>query len=171
MNWKRCIKTKKKFANILKVFLFIFFAFLPFLTVTNMIGIDAFLDSFENPDSYVCLKDNGRLAGSNTRTQDYLIIQKISHPDFEIKEKDFIIFYENSGEISCNEVNYISTAGTIRKYYIFDENGILNEPIYEIQVVGKVIDFVDNNIWNSISLKIWETSINNLNLRAILTTD
>jgi hypothetical protein len=43
--------------------------------------------------------------------------------------------------------------------------------IHKSQVVGKIINIIDGNIWNSISIKMWETSINTLNIGAILAED
>ena len=42
---------------------------------------------------------------------------------------------------------------------------------YETSVVGKVVGVIDNNIWNSLSLKTWDMSINNLNIRALFTNN
>lgn len=50
-----------------------------------------------------------------------------------------------------------------------DYNDFGDEPIYENQIIGKVIGNVDNNLWNTISMKIWDISIHNLNVKALFT--
>ena len=50
-------------------------------------GLDIFLDSFENPQFYVCIQDKDNKLETYT-DGDYLIIQKSSHPDFIIKENN-----------------------------------------------------------------------------------
>jgi len=98
---------------------------------------------------------------------DYIIIQKSSHPDFVIKTKDTIIYCKNDEKLACDKVDYISI-NAIKRYYINDDLSSKDQPIYESQIIGKVIRIIDNNIWNSISIKCWESSINSLNLRSIL---
>lgn len=134
-----------------------------------MIGIDTFLDSFENPEYYICLQDKDNSLGLNTKNGEYIIIQKSSHPNFNIKKSDSVIYCKKGGDIACNRIHHINSIGAIKGYYTTKENDVTSQPIYESQIVGKIINVVDGNIWNSISLKIWETSIHNLNLRALLT--
>lgn len=159
---------KKKIKNTIKFFVFISLAYLPFITVTQIIGMDTFLDSFENPKYYICLQDKDNAFGLNTKNEEYLIIQKTSHPKFTVKKSDSIIYCKNNGEITYNKVFNINNIGAIKKYYAIEENDIISQPIYESQIIGKVITVIENNIWNSISIKIWELSIHNLNLRVLL---
>ncbi len=57
----------------------------------------------------------------------------------------------------------------MKRYYIEEQNEELeNNIIFENQILGKIVYIIDDNILNSISIKIWETSINNLNLRSLL---
>jgi hypothetical protein len=123
-----------------------------------------FLDSFENSSNYICIQDKENIFNSNTEG-DYLIIQKTSHPDFNIKKSDSIIYYNRDGNITFTKINQISSIASIKKYHSdFEKNGI-----FEDQILGKIIEIVDENIINSISIKVWETSINKLNIRALIT--
>ena len=61
-------------------------------------------------------------------------------------------------------------AWTDGKYYVvtFDEERD-SAPIYDYQIIGKVVNSFDNNAWNKLSLTIWDSSINNLNAVALFT--
>jgi hypothetical protein len=154
--------------KIILLFILTIIACLPFVYITEIIGLEIFLDSFENSNNYICIKDRNNYLESNTK-EDYLIIQKSSHPEFKIEECDIIIYHNYDGEISFTKVNHISSIAALRRYHI-DEKSIEEENcvIYDNQILGKIIEIVDNNILNSISIKIWETSIHNLNLRSII---
>lgn len=95
-------------------------------------------------------------------------MQKSSHLEFEIKRSDAVIYCKNNGELACDMVEYISI-GAIKTYHMKNNMGITSQPIFESQIIGKVINFIDSNIWNSISIKCWELSINSLNLRCLVT--
>ena len=168
MSCKTSKELKKIVKHAIKLCVFIILASLPFITVTQIIGLDIFLDSFENPEYYLCLQDKGNLFGVNIKNGEYVITQKSSHPEFNIKKSDTIIYSKNDGNIECNKVYCVYNTGAIKRYQTTEENDIINKPIYESQIIGKVINVIDDNIWNSISIKIWETSIQNLNLRALL---
>ena len=141
---------------------------LPFIYITDIIGFELFLDSFENSDNYICIQDKQNNLESNT-FGDYLIIQKAPHPDFKIEKCDLIIYCDNEGDITFSKVNNINSISAIKRYYIEEETNELGKNvIFENQILGKIIEIVDENIINSISVKIWETSIHNLNLRSLL---
>jgi hypothetical protein len=165
---KRWTKTKKKIKNLIKFCIFISLVSLPFITITQILGMEAFLDSFENPSHYICLQDKDNTFGLNTKNEEYLIIQKSSHPEFNIKKSDSIIYCKNNGDIACNKIYNINNIGAIKIYYTTQENDGISQPIYENQIIGKIITTIDSNIWNFISIKIWEVSINNLNSRVLL---
>lgn len=149
----------------LQLTLFILFASLPFISVTNQLGIDAFIDSFEHPKSYMCLKNNNQISGISTENTNYVIIQKKDHPDFNINKDDVIIYCSLNGEISCDEINNIQGVGTFTRYYLKEHKNQEDENIiYHTQIIGKIIKTVDNNIWNELSFKLWDISINNLNV-------
>lgn len=158
---------KKIVKSAIKLCVFLLFASLPFISTTEMLGLDTFLDSFENPDHYLCIQNNGNLFGSKTNTEKYVIIQRSSHPDFKVSENDYIVYIGNDGYLTCNKVYQITSMVTIKRYNIEDFKG-KSSYIFENQVLGKVVDIIDNNIWNLITIKIWDTSIHNLNIRALL---
>ena len=136
---------------------------LPFITLTNIIGIETFLDSFEYPESYVCMKNSDDIQGLKAQDEQYIIIQKTTHPDFQIEKNDEIIYFTIDGEIKYNKILDITGTGLFKKYYIQNEND-QDSTIYETQIVGKIIKNIDNNIWNELSVKLWEISIKYLNL-------
>lgn len=167
MSWKRWKELNKITKNAIKICVFLLITIIPFISATQIIGLETFLDSFENPEYYLCLQDENSLLGSITENGEYVIIQKSAHPNFNVQESDSIIYWSYSGDVTCEKVNYIKSVGAIKKYHVTDE--ITNQPIYEGQILGKVIKVIDGNLWNSIAIKIWETSVHNLNVRALLT--
>lgn len=141
---------------------------LPFIHIIDIIGIELYLDSFENSDNYICIQDRQNSLESNT-FGDFLIIQKAAHPEFKIEKSDLIIYCDNEGDITFTKVNYINSISAMKKYYVEkDTQELEKNVIFENQILGKVIEIVDENVINSISVKIWETSIHNLNIKSIL---
>jgi len=161
---------KKTLKNIIKIGVFIAIANLPFITITQLVGIETFLDSFENTDYYIYVSTNGQTKGTTIDEGDYVIVQKSSHPEFSVEQQDIILYYTNTGEELYQRVEQINCVGTIKRYQVASENNFYTEEtIYENQVIGKVVSIIDNNLWNVISMKIWDMSIHNLNLAALFT--
>jgi hypothetical protein len=145
-----------------KTLIFLSITALPFLILTNAIGIDTFLDSFENPEDYTYLKNNNYLQSAKIKDQNYIIIQKSDHPNFQIQEGDTIMYCTVNGEIACHEIYQIYGIGTLKKYSIQEKN-----IVYGDQIIGKVIKTLDNNIWNELAINIWNLAINDLNIRVL----
>jgi len=161
--------TKKIGKTTIKICAFILVVNLPFITATQLIGVDAFLDSFDNPNSYLYLKGSGNSMEPNIKDGEYLILQKSSHPDFLIDEGDIVLYFKYSGRAACQRVYHITSIGTVNKYHIQgDNNDFADKPIYENQIVGKVVSTIDNNAWNMISMKLWDLAINNLNVKELV---
>jgi len=165
MSLKRWIKNRK-IKTAIKLCLFLTLASLPFISATQIVGLETFLDSFENHDHYLCIQNEGGIFGTKSSNNEYVIVQMSSHPEFAIQKNDHIIYITNDEEIVCAQVYYISSIGEIQRYHVINNENV-GGYILENQVVGKVIKTVDDNIWNSISITIWEISINNLNIRAL----
>jgi hypothetical protein len=159
---------KKTLKLSIKFSLFLVIASIPFVSITQMIGIDTFLDSFENSDYYLCFKDEDGVYATNTNEKDYVIIQESSHPDFSAGKDDYIIYLTKDNELNCNRIYHVTSIGTFKKYHVQD-NSFIGHYVLENQVLGKVIRAVDENIWNSIFISVWEISIHNLNIRALIT--
>ena len=157
---------KKTIITIAKFSLFLTLSILPFISITQLLGIDAFLDSFENPDYYLVLENQGYISGSTIQKNDLVIIQKSTHPTFDIQKNDYIVYFSNNDILNCNKVSSIEILGANKFYSFYDEAD--NNRIYEKQVLGKIINSIDNNIWNSITTKLWDISINKLNLKALI---
>jgi len=155
---------KKEIKQVIKALVFISIAILPFISITNVLGLETFLDSFENPESYICLKDSTNIVGLKTRDENFIILQKTSHPDFELKENDEVIYFEINGEMACSTIHQIHGIGSFKRYYIYNSEEENSNPIFSTQIVGKIIDVVDNNIWNDLSIQLWEVSIEYLNV-------
>ena len=160
---------EKILKNTIKFLIFILLALLPFITITQMIGLDTFLDSFEHPDHYIFLHDPEGISGVDLKETGYVILQKSTHPDFTVSNSDYVIYCDNDLDLVCSQVYHINNLGTIKRYYVEDNNEHNSQTIFEPQIIGKVINVIDDNIWNSISLTIWDISIHNLNVRALLT--
>jgi len=159
----RGVQLNKKIKNIIKFCIFISIAIIPLITVTINLGLNMFLDSFENPQYYLSIENNKLLNGVNANQQ-VLIIQKSSHPEFYVENNDEIIYFTKNREILCSKVYEINSINTKNKFYKVNYNNPNSEIICENQILGKIIKIMDNNIWNLISIKVWDISIHNLNL-------
>jgi hypothetical protein len=166
MTFKRWID-KKILTLAIKFCLFLLIVSIPFISISQMIGIDTFLDSFENSEYYLCLQDDNGLYAINKHEKDYVIIQQSKHPHFSAEKNDYIIYFTNDNELTCRRVYHISCIGTNKRYHTQDKESI-GHHVLENQVLGKIIKVVDDNILNSISISIWEISINNLNIRDLI---
>ncbi len=153
--------------DIIKLFAFIFIANLPFISIVNLVGMDTFLDSFENPTYYQYIK-NDKIEIKNS-LEGYVFLQKQTHPDFTVTPGDLILYVKDEGGLACQKIYYESYENSLKKYYsiYLDENHL--NMIGEEQIVGKVLKSFDNNPISSLSLKIWDASVNNLNVAALFT--
>jgi hypothetical protein len=157
---------KEKLIFIAKFSFFLIIFTLPFISITQVLGLDTFLDSFENPDDYLILEKPGYIYGSKLEKNNFIIIQKSSHPYFDIQENDYIIYFSNNDYLNCNKVSSFEEIGRKKFYCIYDEKN--TNQIYEKQVIGKVVNFIEDNIWNYATIKLWETSIKNLNINDLI---
>jgi signal peptidase I len=163
-------KMKKNVKNAIKICIFLIIANLPFITATQLIGMDTFLDSFENPNYYHCIQGSGISMEPNINDGNYILLQKSSHPKFQVTEGDIILYLKDNGESVCHRVYQINSIGPIKKYHtIGDNNKLADRPIYESQINGKVVNVIDNNLWNIISMEIWDASIHNFNVNYLFT--
>ncbi len=158
---------KKQWKNTIKLIIVLSILFLPFIYITELISIEAFLDSFENPKHYMCIQSDRLISGVKSDDNNLIIIQKSSHPNFIVNEKDYIIYITDDGFIKYNKIDYIKLVGSQAIYYTKNNEKHQNLPIFKGQIFGKVIKTIDDNILNTITIKIWEASINNLNIRAL----
>lgn len=154
-------KIQKHVGNIL---VFVIIANLPFLTVTSLIGIDTFIDSFHHPESYLILKNErseipGLYAG-------YIILEKPTNQDYHIKQGDVILYYSLDNELQQQIVSMQNYEQGINTYYTILEDR-LDGPIYDQQIIGKIKGNLDENIWNALCVQIWDLSIDKLNLVAL----
>lgn len=156
--------------NVFNLCVFISLVNLPFITVTQLISTDTFLDSFENPDFYLYLQSGGYSMEPDIKEEDYILLQKSSHPDFNIRDGDVIIYCKDDGEIVCNKICNINCISSVKRYHITDDNGNLTDKhIYGSQIIGKIVSVVNTNLWDVISMKIWDMTIHNFNVRALFT--
>jgi len=166
-------EVKTKVRGILKqcshFTLFLTICLLPFITITQYIGIDAFIDSFEHAESYDYIKNPHCTAISREEDSHYVFIQCSSHPTFQLKPGDRILFYGKQG-IEASTVETIQQEPILKIYTTatFTTN---QDFLYEYDVIGKIIGSFDDNLWNSLSITLWETSISTLNVHAMLSRD
>lgn len=162
-------KMKETIKKILKMCIFISLVNLPFITSAQILSVDTFFDSFEKPEFYICFENKNNQIQSATQQGDYIIIQKATHPDFTVNKNDNIIYARVGGELVCSRVHHTIQIGSIKKYYTVDENNqISKNPVYDVQIAGKIVKTVNGNIWNSISIKVWDLSIHELNINALM---
>lgn len=162
--WKKLKLIKRK--TLILIFV-ILLSCLPFIYITELISLDLFLDSFENSQNYVLIQDKKNEFESYTNG-DFLIIQKPTHPDFKIEESDYIIFCDYEGDISYSKVSQINSIASVKRYYVESNKTQGKGVLFQNQILGKIVEIIDDNILNSISVKIWDISIHNLNLRSVL---
>jgi hypothetical protein len=159
---------KKVMKRVVKFITFIIIANLPFLTITQLLGIDTFIDSFNHPNSYQYMKnDKLRFADS---TGGYLIVQKPTYQDYSIAKGDTILYRTTKDTLRYRVVDQINIQQGALTYYTYaiDED-YLDGPIYDQQIIGIIKGRIDDNFWNVFSLQIWELSIHNLNAAALFT--
>ena len=132
-------------------------------------GLDIFIDSFEHPSAYQFIQISQLNIQTPLLKENYVILQKASHPTFSPQKNDIIIYYDGNGNLNCNKIYETNTEQYHTKYYLIDENNnVNNQPILENQIMFKVINNVNDNILTGLSVKTWDLSINNLNLNAII---
>ncbi|MEF8878889.1 MAG: hypothetical protein V5A64_00680 [Candidatus Thermoplasmatota archaeon] len=163
MDGKSLTKKQKK---AIQTAIFFIIITLPFLNITQTLSIDTFIDSFENPEEYICLH-NTNLIKSTKEKENYLIIEKATNSNFQIKKHDQIIYLKDSGEIACSRVLHASKINNVKRYYITNDQKTQIQTVYRSQIVGKIIKNMDDNLWNTISINIWDISIHNLNINKI----
>ncbi len=131
--------------------------------------MDVFLDSFENTEHYLYFQDDGDIRSIDIANDEYVIIQKSTHPTFDLQENDLVIYYNENGETACQRLAYITAIGPLLKYHLADhattESGSV---IYDSQVIGKVVTTVENTLLNTFCLQIWDIAISQLNIHTLL---
>ena len=150
---KRCVNTREWIKKSIKFFLTILIISIPFIHSTQILGVNTFLDSFEKSSEYILVENN----------EEYLVIQKTKNQNCIIDKNDKILYFDEKGELAFNQVKNIHAIGNIKRYYTYNEK-YNNMPIYESQILGKVIKEIDNNILNFISVNFWDIAIHNLNI-------
>ena len=143
--------------------LFIIVANLPFLTMVHLMGMDLFLASFHHPEMYQYLKvQNGT---DQIIPEGYLLIEKPISRGFLIHNGDTILYRTGEGAVRCEAVLSVELRqGTTAYYTSTPARDDIKEPIYDTQVLGKVSTTVDDNLWNVLCLRLWDYSIQHLNV-------
>jgi hypothetical protein len=161
---------KKVIKGVEKFCAFVIIANLPFLTITQLLGIDTFIDSFKHPDSYQYIK-NDKIRFTDTKGG-YLILEKPIDADYSIVKGDTILYRTTKDTLRYRVVDQINIQQGALTYYTvaINEDGP-DGPIYDQQIIGKIKGRIDDNIWNTFSLQIWEFSIDNLNAAALFSND
>jgi hypothetical protein len=148
--------------EVKKICIFFIVANLPFLTVVHLMGIDIFLESFQHPDTYQCIKTNEE--GNDTTTGGYFLLETPAYQGFIIQNGDIILYRTGDGSVRCEPVFCVELhQGTTIYYTTTLAEDDIKGPIYGTQVLGKVTGTIDDNLWNALSLQIWDFSIKNLN--------
>lgn len=158
---------KKKFLfTILKLGGFFLIANLPFLTVSQLIGMETFIDSFKHPTSIISIK-NEKISGMEN-VGGYLILEQPSHQGFSIGEGDCILYQTKKDTLQENVVSYVKSDEGRKIYYTTSYSNANTGPIYDHQIIGKIIGKTGDNLWVTLCLQFWEVSIDKLNILTFL---
>jgi hypothetical protein len=147
---------------------FFIIANLPFLTISQFLGIDTFIDSFEHPNYFYYIK-NEKIPSIDPH-EGYVILEKPTYQGFSIEEGDTILYYTIKNTLQQKIVYQIRSDDGVKTYYTSTSNtDNLDAPIYEHQIIGKIRGRFEDNIWNAFCLQVWDLSIDNLNALALFT--
>ncbi len=144
---------------------FVMIANLPFLTMTQLLGINTFLDSFQHPSSYQYLKYY-MSEGFEQKTV-YIILEKPTHQDYSIAQGDMILYRSTKETLECRTVYATQLQHGEKIYYTTTPNeDDLEGPILSSQILGKSTKMIDDTLWNALSVNLWGLVIENLNVAA-----
>ncbi len=130
--------------------------------MTNILGLETFLDSFQHPLSYQYLK-NDRINGVEQKTE-YLIFTTWTSQKNPIVKGDVILYRNTAHTIVCGTVFSVQTQHGDQTYFTtFPNDEKLDGPIYNYQILGKTIGVIEDNLWNALSVHLWVMAIENLN--------
>jgi hypothetical protein len=157
---------KKHLITVLRFCVFVFLVNLPFLSMSNILGSQIFIDSFEHPQHYHYIKTN--TMSIYDTSSGYLVVQTPSHPDFCLDVGDFIFYHTESGELYMRSIVSIEWQPPFKMYTVYgsDETASV-ESVISRYILGKVITSFDDSIWNRISVYTWDVSVNRLNIGAL----
>ena len=151
--------------TILKACGFFLIANLPFLTVTQLIGVDTFIDSFHHPSSFLYMKN--KTLNSKDTSVGYIILEEPTYEGFSIKEGDRILYYTMKDSLQQTIIYQVKSEKGATIYYTTSTSEGTNGLIYEHQIVGKIIGTSQDTIWSTLCLQLWDLSIRNLNTASL----
>jgi hypothetical protein len=161
---------RKYLKGAIRLCVFIIIANLPFLTMTQLLGIDTFLDSFHHPNSYQYLI-NDKINGLDQK-KGIIIFWKPTHQEYTIAQGDTILYRNIKETIECRIVYSIQIQHGEKTYYTNSSNeDELEGPIFDSQILGKSTGIIEDNVWNALSVQIWSLSIKNLNAITLFTNN
>ncbi len=94
----------------------------------------------------------------------YIIIEKPTDQASTIREGDSILCHTIKNTLQQRIVSQIYTKDGITTYYTTSYNESIDAPLYESQIIGKIIGTSEDNIWYELCLQAWEISIEKLNI-------
>lgn len=154
---------KNVIQRILKFCVFMVITNLPFITISQLIGIDTFIDSFHHPESYLYIQ-NERIE-TPCVFEGYIILEKPINQEYLIKQGDTILYYSQDNSIQQKAVSQIVYLQGMKTYYTTSDNKAAPDgPIYDQQIIGTVKGTIDETIWNALCLHLWDLSRNTLNI-------
>jgi len=157
---------KKSIRAIIKLCAFFIIVNLPFLTVTYLLGIDTFIDSFNHPNAYQYIKND--ILCPIDKKGGYIILEKSTYQGFSIKDGDIILYYTINDTVEQRPIYQKTFENGVKTYYpTTDTKDHGDGPIYDYQIIGKIKGSFDENIWNTLCVQIWDISIDNLNAAAL----
>ena len=147
---------------------FFILANLPFLTMSHILGMETFLDSFEHPSSFLYLKNEQ--IHPLPQQGGYLVLEKPTSEDFSIEEGDMILCYTTTHQLQQRIVSKIRSDDGVLTYFASTSTTEPSDsPIHDSQIIGKIRGTMKETLWNSLCLCFWDVSITHLNILAFFT--
>jgi len=97
----------------------------------------------------------------------YIIIEKPSYQTPSIKQGDSILCHTIKNTMQQRIVSEIQKKDGITIYYTRSSTDASDAPVYDSQIIGKIIGTSEDNPWFTICLQVWELSREKLNIRTL----
>lgn len=137
MKIKEVLWENKK--TILQVAMIFFVVNLLFLSAVSSVGLQVFIDTFEQSENYVFVKNH-----SIDSEEELLIVMNSNHPDFS-KEQNATLLRIKASQSGPYDTSYSSHSD-----------------------IGKVVGSMNDDVFSKIIFSLWEASTETLNVFSLI---